>query len=1152
MTGRVQGRVVVKESGAGISGLGVELLDAAGHRDDTRRTLGREASRLGSAITDDTGAFDIEFPWGGAHALVLVVLAPEEPGAQRRVLYTSPEPRSNAAVRESFLVRLSAAVVRELQLMVPSAVAPDAAAAADWSERARAADGDARGRDTAARSLFAARVHDVASAHPEAAARFDRFHEDLSRFSPEARSLPTYVGPGSSVRAAASAAVRRGLDQVIHPATRVARARLSHAQSLALGLRADNGALSAADLDASLLSSIIDPAGEQRSVALERRSVLQHLCGLPTLPEGPCAPAAPVVSPAPAPAVATEPPAFDLMREVARLLSPSSGPESAVQPPRPTREAVSGSVDALALRPGPADAPAYYDFHRLHVAFEHIWQEAFDAGVIDAAKEAYRRFVDLGVSPVLPPPGAGLTAVLTELQMTTSQVARAVADPPDAVLSAFPVTPAQWRMLTPTQRVELHNVAQSYLGKAREVPPDTDGMAQFRAWGERILRWADARADSGYLGVDALLDDLQARLAEPHAFKGYAARGNERSINFGVALNYRQEWRPLSYQAGRLVKTIPLAPKEVRKYVQKTSTKRSRAQKEVESSLQSRKSESQDTSRADSEIVQEAQSKTNFKLSARGGLRLKVLDFGADTSTEQDSGQSSKEAKRAFREAVLKSAEEYKSERSVEITTSESVDTEAEMTGEISNPNDELAVTYLFYELQRRYRVREFLHRATPVVLVAQELPAPHQITEGWLVAHDWILRRVLLDDSFAPALGYLATRLPGDERSLEMQRRAIAAQGAMVAELRTQFMLAQKEAGRRYLTLERSLERQATEAAQDDPNFIHWDPTKQAYAVSTTDEDARARLKAEAARDADVRAAREEKELRDNLEREVIALHSAQAAYARALAEHLNQRAQVSRLRVHVKQNILYYMQAIWAHEPTDQRVLRLRDVEVPRLEGLRAYRASPAVSMWNHLPHIELDDFDLSLRVTIDPVPTTQLGDVARLDDLLGFQGNYMLFPMTRPNALTDFMLAPYQDTARGLRDPDGEDDLSLEEFAQYVCCLKQQLTLEGFTAVRAELQSRYNDLVARDRRGDDEVILPTGSLFIEALPGAHPILEEYKLGQRVLDTRRFAAQVRFAELENLRVAARLKVDQYGDPKIDKTIVVEAPVLPVVPVDE
>ena len=75
-------------------------------------------------------------------------------------------------------------------------------------------------------------------------------------------------------------------------------------------------------------------------------------------------------------------------------------------------------------------------------------------------------------------------------------------------------------------------------------------------------------------------------------------------------------------------------------------------------------------------------------------------------------------------------------------------------------------------ELQKTYRVCEQLFRVQPVVLVAQEVPSPDQITEAWVISNDWILNRCLLDDSFRPTLRYLANKSVGDDFCLRELRK--------------------------------------------------------------------------------------------------------------------------------------------------------------------------------------------------------------------------------------------------------------------------------------------------------------------------------------------------------------------------------------------
>src|SRR5439155_5461323 len=74
-------------------------------------------------------------------------------------------------------------------------------------------------------------------------------------------------------------------------------------------------------------------------------------------------------------------------------------------------------------------------------------------------------------------------------------------------------------------------------------------------------------------------------------------------------------------------------------------------------------------------------------------------------------------------------------------------------------------------------------------------------------------------------------------------------------------------------------------------------------------------------AKDALDRAQKERTNLETRLETATTALQSAVNNLSAAVKEHYDRLLEVDRLRVHVKDNILYYMQAIWSHEPPDQR---------------------------------------------------------------------------------------------------------------------------------------------------------------------------------------------------------------------------------------
>jgi hypothetical protein len=147
---------------------------------------------------------------------------------------------------------------------------------------------------------------------------------------------------------------------------------------------------------------------------------------------------------------------------------------------------------------------------------------------------------------------------------------------------------------------------------------------------------------------------------------------------------------------------------------------------------------------------------------------------------------------------------------------------------------------------------------------------------------------------------------------------------------------------------------------------------------------------------------------------------------------------------------------------------------------------------------------------------------------------------------------MMIPYLDPVFGLRDPDPLGNWTLSDFVEYVCCLRKKLLREEFAKLLPGLMETYRNLVNAPGTDGDEIIVPTGSLFIEALPGVHPILEDFKLFHRVIDVKKAQAEVRAAEFENLRMAARLQVGEREDPTIEKKVIIEGGKSVVVPPDD
>ena len=536
-------------------------------------------------------------------------------------------------------------------------------------------------------------------------------------------------------------------------------------------------------------------------------------------------------------------------------------------------------------------------------------------------------------------------------------------------------------------------------------------------------------------------------------------------------------------------------------------------------------------------------------------MTIGVANIRASQSMGKDAAKESSDIKKQFREEVLKAAEEYKHEHKTEISTEESLETEFTTSHEIKNPNDELPVTFLFYELQRSFQVSEKIHKLTPVVLIANSVPTPHEINESWLLTHDWILKRVILDDSFLPALEYLSQSFVGAELSLEIQRINMEKQMKIVKDIGQQvnaknqaLLVAQSALSG---AIEKYKEAQDHAGAKRDAVSTFFDPINIVDTIAggeKPDYDSY-RLSISSAQEALDRAQRQADDLRSQLETEMSALQIASDKYSEAMKDHFNRQTQTDKLRIHIKDNILYYMQAIWNHEPPDQRFFRLYDQEVPIIEANRSGRTDATVrERFESLEPVLSGIGKAKSKVTVEiPFPPfdikyKKLVDIADLDNLLGYKGNYMIFPLKENNYLTHYMMQDYIDIDQivSLRDPDEYANHSTDELQEFMKC-EYRKNPRRFR----QNEDGYKDLLIRrlssPLREKDIVVVPTTSLYIEALPGKHPLLEDFKLIHRALDNKKVQAEVRHAELENIRLASRALKGKDEDPDIEKKIIIE-----------
>jgi len=1198
---RAYGKVLVRESGLGLPDLVVALFDvdvgasAQNPQPNAPNTILR---RIGSVLTNRDGEFEItfenaEFNVGDSEVrpdLVLQVFAPEDvvdPNTHssappdQRVLIRSSIPREDAGVIEAYVLRIDEGSLRRHGIALPGDTA--ATTSSMLSTLSQSASDASELKTSLREKLRDARRAAVAELRiRRETAR--RFGASLSAMPRNLRDSALFVRSEGDVEPVTRRAMESSLLRLEEVRSSDLLFWTPDDTFATLGLPVPDVDSEFIEVDEETICRLT--RRNRAGVTLERVTSLleQHRRELSARErlEAPADPDGDSDGDGTAPPVEEEPSNQEfLQRAVRRQMS-----DLAVPPTRPAQslEELSERLAGVRLPPGPADVSAIHDFHELQVAFRHVWTEAFDSELRATVEDLYDTIAELHsdiVGSFELPVEAGEIAELGELLKSLGaevDALRLSETAPRPVREQFEDVDAIWPLLSEGQQADLLSVAETlrrsvlvFTGLDRDLPrtlPEMDRRLTddevMRFYGSRVLQLLNIyrrgkdilRNPAGRLGrLVRLRTEISERLTERYAFHYFAPD----SVNFGIITTYRQTWKPLTYQVGDLVSTVPLAPGEKRTYSSKISHKLQRSQKELEKALSSRSGESTQTQRADSEITAKASLSTAFKHTAQGSFNIGIGSLEASTEFALDQAQESSQVKKDFREAVIKAAQEYKSERTVEVSTSSETTAEHTTSGEIQNPNNEITVTYLFYELERQYRISERLHRVTPVVLVAQDVPAPNQITEAWLIQYAWILKRVRLDDSVDEALALLTDGFAGNELSVNVLRANWEKQKALVGKLEAdvQSHRTERDALRtRLIETERELgtvragERSVAQdvGAALFTGFLSLfgsDPAaEQAERLEVVRRAIEMQLKN---LDATV------EEMEGRLSRASDALTTATREYTSAIEAQTNRRLKIDQARMHVKDNILYYMQAIWSHEPPDQRFFRLYDVErqlaQPPSRRLRVRRARPdEVSEELALLETPGGAYYVIEGLGAPRLPTPdeskrRLVEIADLDRPLGFKGNYIIFPLKVCTYLTEFMMRQYVDGYFGARDPDPAAEFSTEELLDYA----ERILHDPVEGSRAEIREALTILLERrirePSRGSDIVVVPTGQLFVEALVGTHPLLEQFKLIHRAYDMAKARAEYREKELENLRRAARMlqEVPNLDDPGVDKRIQIE-----------
>ena len=428
--------------------------------------------------------------------------------------------------------------------------------------------------------------------------------------------------------------------------------------------------------------------------------------------------------------------------------------------------------------------------------------------------------------------------------------------------------------------------------------------------------------------------------------------------------------------------------------------------------------------------------KTDFNITAHESLGgddawqvESTQTFGGEQSKQSERDQEGLSRERPEErpgvQAAAPDGDRHERERGAEATTFH----------EIQNPNDELTVTYLFYELQRTFRLSERIHQLTPGDPGRKRRARAQRDRRRLAGEHDWIFRRTILDDSFRPALDYLTDSFVGAEVNIRLLRANVLVQRTSSTAVKQQLRCRRPSSGREELICWRP--------------FATSDRASSSRAWSTSSSASSIRLASLAGRTPALWA--RPRECSTTRRRRAtarigegaasvaarVAMTALQAAVDKlsaAIREHYDQVSEIDRLRVHVKDNILYYMQAIWSHEPPDQRYFRIYDIDVPVITPTNTamtVEVAPGSTALDVL--LGRETAEAKFAIPSVEVMRKKLVEVADLDTVLGYEGNYSIFPLKENNLLTLHMMQGYLESSGSgslLRDPRRAGEYSVAE--------------------------------------------------------------------------------------------------------------------------
>jgi hypothetical protein len=236
---------------------------------------------------------------------------------------------------------------------------------------------------------------------------------------------------------------------------------------------------------------------------------------------------------------------------------------------------------------------------------------------------------------------------------------------------------------------------------------------------------------------------------------------------WAIGIDYAQEWCCLGYGRGRLIRSIPLTPNETVEIVTKTWNKRTDRRQDLQSAENDVSTEFIGDEKWSLATRKELTASVNGSVNgnvqqhADISLPIDVVDVSAGGSSGLGGNlgssltQTIAETTENVKQETIKAANRLKTTVTSTVETVAEVGREVTQTQKLSNPNRCHSVTYHFFEIAEKYRVRTRPVAVAPYLLVPLDRPP---LTADWLLCHECELKALLPCEAYYE--GFKAAKL--------------------------------------------------------------------------------------------------------------------------------------------------------------------------------------------------------------------------------------------------------------------------------------------------------------------------------------------------------------------------------------------------------